>query len=767
MNQPAVSSPQALHIQISTGGKQAVDLFIDGHISDFNLGRGSTTCVEDGRIYLRDEYVSRYHCRLFWDGDQGWLLEDLQSANGTRINGMPLLGAVDVLDGITIKLGTSTVAIKPNTNSRIAVLSRGSTQHDQADLSTDSTLVQDETVLLDGTEMMSDRDFTETTIETGHTDVTEIGLGTAEALSQKKQPLAEERPSEVPPLGILHELFHAGLLQNNEIKALIESTHSTGVTLFRSLVESRSTRFLEGILSWVAKNKGLEYIDHDEALYEQTDRVSWLNWDQAERLGIIVLKSDHDEIIRYGAIDPFDLMTRDWLNRTKSGLKDPVLVHPVALHSVLDRIKSQSVIDEEELGVAIDFSPEQEANVREHVETIDVPRIVNYFLHRAAIQGASDIHVEPGEIELDVRLRVDGILYEDMRLPMAYHREISSRLKIMSGMNVAERRRPQDGRISVVIRGKPIDVRCSTYPTVHGEKMVLRLLDKSALRPSPETLGLLDRDLLLVKEKIQAPYGLIMVSGPTGSGKTTTLYSCLGSIDKTTQNILTVEDPVEYQIPGVHQMQINPKIGLTFASGLKTMLRQDPDVIMVGESRDAETAQMSIQAALTGHVVFSTIHTNDAVGVITRLLDMKIEPFLVASALFLSMAQRLVRTICPHCKESVTGETIIAKLEKDGISAQRLEKLDVDIDPDMDYAEGRGCAHCRDTGYMGRRAVFEVFEITRDVRSLITSADFTESKLHDMARESGMTTLLSHGLTLIDDEITTFEEVIRVLGETQ
>jgi len=382
------------------------------------------------------------------------------------------------------------------------------------------------------------------------------------------------------------------------------------------------------------------------------------------------------------------------------------------------------------------------------------------------MQGASDIHIEPTEDFLLVRNRVDGILHEDTSLPVALHPEIASRVKIISGMDVAEKRRPQDGRIGSVIRGNPIDVRVSSYPTIYGEKVVMRLLDKNALRPSPEHLGMLARDLRLLYDKLDAPFGLVMISGPTGSGKTTTLYSCLGSIDKKSKNVLTVEDPVEYRLKGVHQMQVNDKIGLTFASGLRTMLRQDPDVIMVGECRDVETAGMAIQASLTGHIVFSTIHTNDAVGVVTRLLDMGIDPFLVANALTLAIAQRLVRKICPHCKTTVSGEEIRQSLENDGISAERLKALNIDIDPYLTYAKGSGCVHCRNTGYSGRQAVFEVFEMNNAARTAIMSPGFNADHLRHEARENGMTTLIAHGMHMIEEGITTHAEVIRVLGET-
>jgi type II secretory ATPase GspE/PulE/Tfp pilus assembly ATPase PilB-like protein len=269
----------------------------------------------------------------------------------------------------------------------------------------------------------------------------------------------------------------------------------------------------------------------------------------------------------------------------------------------------------------------------------------------------------------------------------------------------------------------------------------------------------------LLYDKLDAPFGLVMISGPTGSGKTTTLYSCLSYIDKKTKNVLTVEDPVEYRLKGVHQMQVNEKIGLTFASGLRTILRQDPDVIMVGECRDGETAGMAIQAALTGHIVFSTIHTNDAVGVIPRLIDMGVEPFLVANSVSLCIAQRLVRRICRHCQTPEEGQSVLERLHNDAISDERLAALGIVVDPDLTYVTGRGCVHCRNTGYQGRQAVFEIFEIDQDARAEIVSPTFDANVMRRRARERGMTTLIGHGLMLIDEGMTTHSEVVRVLGE--
>ncbi|OHC76362.1 MAG: hypothetical protein A3G18_08850 [Rhodospirillales bacterium RIFCSPLOWO2_12_FULL_58_28] len=550
-------------------------------------------------------------------------------------------------------------------------------------------------------------------------------------------------------------------------KALTQTARDSGRTFFKTLADDDSVRFKDDIFDFVAKKLGIQLIRDERSLGDEVISVDWLPIAAAETMGVQVLEPRRKNTVRYATIDPFDIMQDDWVARCARSSVEKVLASPGSFFTTINRLKN--LVSEEEagkIGIAIDITMDRERQIRSRIESIDVPQIVNFFLHRGFMQGASDIHIEPTEDSVLVRNRVDGILHEDTTLPQQLHPGIISRVKIISGMDVAEKRRPQDGRIGAVIRGTPIDVRVSSYPTVHGEKVVMRLLDKSALRPSPEALGLLARDLRVLKDKINAPYGLMMISGPTGSGKTTTLYSCLGSIDKDAKNVLTIEDPVEYRVRGVHQMQVNEKINLTFASGLRTILRQDPDVIMIGECRDVDTSSMAIQASLTGHIVFSTIHTNDAVGVITRLLDMNIDAFLVANALSLAVAQRLVRCICQHCKNSVSGEKLLRKLEEEGISNERLAVLGIEIDPQMYYVQGAGCVHCHNTGYLGRQAVFELFEMTSEARAMIMSANFNADSLRAHAIRNGMTTLIRHGLHLVEEGITTHEEVIRVLGET-
>jgi general secretion pathway protein E len=379
-------------------------------------------------------------------------------------------------------------------------------------------------------------------------------------------------------------------------------------------------------------------------------------------------------------------------------------------------------------------------------------RLVNSLLFQAVKDRASDIHIEPFERDLTVRFRIDGVLYDIISPPKRFQPVITSRVKIMAGMNIAEKRLPQDGRIRIKLAGKEVDIRVSTVPTAHGERVVMRLLDRSSTILELEELGLIGHKLDTVAQLIRQPHGIILVTGPTGSGKTTTLYAALSRINTTDKNIITIEDPIEYQLHGVGQIQVNPKIELTFASGLRSILRQDPDVIMVGEIRDVETAQIAIQAALTGHLVFSTLHTNDSCGAITRLLDMGIEPFLVSSSVIAVMAQRLVRRVCTACREPY--RPLLEELRQLGLSADRF-------DGHTSYRPGPGCAECKQTGYRGRTGIHELLVVDDDVRNLVMkNAD--AASIRRAATAKGMNTLREDGADKLLAGITTVEEILRV-----
>ena len=378
-----------------------------------------------------------------------------------------------------------------------------------------------------------------------------------------------------------------------------------------------------------------------------------------------------------------------------------------------------------------------------------VIRLVNSVLFDAVLSRASDIHFQPTEQDLSVRFRIDGVLFDQFRIPKASQEEVLSRIKIIGEMNIAEKRLPQDGRASVQIGDRLIDLRIASLPTSFGERIVVRLLDKSARLYTLEELGMPQRLLTEFRSLIHLEHGLILVTGPTGSGKSTTLYAGLQEINTNYSNIVTLEDPIEYQLGGISQTQISEKKGLTFADGLRSVLRQDPDVIMVGEIRDEETANMAIQSALTGHMVFSTLHTNDAPSAVSRLLDLGVEPYLVASSLLGVLAQRLVRRICPDC---------IAPSQN---PVDDLKRLGADIDKDVVPSQGSGCESCRQTGYKGRVGIFEFMKIDDSVRGLIQERS-NASEIRDAARSTGMSLLREDGLEKIMDNQTSVDEVIRV-----
>ncbi|MGQ0507097.1 MAG: type II secretion system ATPase GspE [Myxococcaceae bacterium] len=385
-------------------------------------------------------------------------------------------------------------------------------------------------------------------------------------------------------------------------------------------------------------------------------------------------------------------------------------------------------------------------------------RLVNSLLFRAAKERASDIHIQPEERDLAVRFRIDGVLQDIIKPPKRYQSSIISRVKIMGQLNIAEKRLPQDGRIRIKLAGRDIDIRLSTIPTIYGERIVMRLLDKTATLLDLAEIGMGKQTLEAMESVIKRPHGIILVTGPTGSGKTTTLYGALSKINTPDLNILTVEDPVEYQLKGIGQMPIQPKIGLTFAAGLRSFLRQDPDVIMVGEIRDKETADIAINASLTGHLVFSTVHTNDAAGAVTRLVDMGVEPFLVASSLTAVLAQRLVRRVCPDCRSSyVPGEEELAEI---GLSRAKLqEKYGV-----KQIYKAIGCTHCNRLGYRGRTGIYEFLPVDDDIRALIVK-NTDSGTIRKKAQERGMLTLLDDGGRKIALGETTIAEVLTVTQE--
>jgi len=455
------------------------------------------------------------------------------------------------------------------------------------------------------------------------------------------------------------------------------------------------------------------------------------------------------------------------------GLKPKALRAPAGV--ILDAINrfygqmgsAEEVMDtisgEDLSSVATEF--ETPKDLLELTEEAPIIRLLNALLLQAVKERASDIHIEPYEKELDVRLRVDGVLHRVLSPPKIIQDALISRIKIMAHLDIAEKRLPQDGRIRLLLGGRDIDIRVSVVPTSHGERAVMRLLDRKQGLLGLWEVGFSKDDENKLDEYLKMPDGIILVTGPTGSGKTTTLYAALNRIHTEEKNIITVEDPVEYQLKGIGQIHVNPKIGLTFASGLRSILRQDPDVIMVGEIRDLETAEIAMQASLTGHLVLSTLHTNDAPSALVRLIDMGIEPFLVASSLTVVLAQRLTRMICPHCRESYEASAVEKSYFSNAFfpptppSPSRGEGKGGGAS--LLLSRGRGCAQCKDKGYLGRTGIFELLIIDNEIRPMITDKIDSQS-IKNYAISRGMKTLRIDGLEKVIQGITTLEEVLRV-----
>jgi len=460
----------------------------------------------------------------------------------------------------------------------------------------------------------------------------------------------------------------------------------------------------------------------------------------------IVPVSLHGDTLKVAFSDPLDVRAQDELSFLTGYRIEPVVATPSEISQTIENLYS---IKEEarRLVESIAANRREAAPEAEVEENAPVVKLVSYIISRAVEEGASDIHFEPQGDGLLIRYRVDGLLryVEQFSLDMAL--PVVSRLKIMAGMDIAEKRLPQDGRVVLKVGDKDVDIRISTLPTVYGEKVVLRLLDRTSILIGLEKLGLLEDDMKKILQMISHPYGMLLVTGPTGSGKTTTLYSILNRLAKEEYNVVTVEDPVEYQLKGINQVQVNEKAGLLFSTALRSILRQDPDIIMVGEIRDYETAELAVRAALTGHFVLSTLHTNDAPGALTRLVDMGVEPFLIASSVVGVVAQRLVRKICEQCKESYlpAPEVITENSLPEGTLFYR----------------GKGCEYCRFSGYRGRTAIFEVMKMSERISTLVMKKA-SSGEIRQVAIREGMKTLFEDGKEKVISGITTLEEVLRV-----
>ncbi|HET8998409.1 MAG TPA: ATPase, T2SS/T4P/T4SS family [bacterium] len=549
-----------------------------------------------------------------------------------------------------------------------------------------------------------------------------------------------------------------GWVTDEQVRKAADIQRQSNARLGRILVEMGAITEQQ-LSQGLAEQWGLRYTDlADMSVDSEIARLipSYL----ARRHGVVAIGRDGSRLV-VAMSDPSNVVAIDDI-RLLTGLEVDVVISSSA---DIDRAQGQvygggGEIEEilTRTGLEPEITDVERAdetnleNLRTAVEEAPIIRAVNQILSQAIQSGASDIHIEPQRTEVKVRLRIDGVLLDLMNPPKSVQAPLISRIKILADMDIAERRLPQDGHIHLRAEGKEYDMRVSTLPTVLGEKVVLRILDQSSTKVALHDIGFAHSILETWEGLITKPYGFILVTGPTGSGKTTTLYTSLARINTAERNIVSVENPVEYQIPRVNQVQVNPKVGLTFASGLRTILRQDPDVVLIGEIRDRETAEIAVQASMTGHLVLSTIHTNDAPGAVVRLRDMGIEPFLITSSLIGVLAQRLVRVICSKCKEAYVPPA--DALKRLGVDAERAE--------DVQLFRGRGCEVCRKTGYKGRIGVFELMVMTDRLRALAVGGAATE-QLRDGAIEEGMRTLKQDAIRKVLEGVTTFEEMLRVV----
>jgi type IV pilus assembly protein PilB len=513
------------------------------------------------------------------------------------------------------------------------------------------------------------------------------------------------------------------------------------------------------LMQALARRLGVRYLDLGEHRVDPI-AVDLVSEKDARRYSAVPVTFVDDHTVLVAMADPSNIVAIDDLRILTGFDIEPAIASAediVELLAGMRRADSQmSETFETRAGEATEETAHDElADIREQVDAAPVVKLVNGVLARAADEGASDVHFEPQAKDMLVRFRHDGVLHEIMNIPKRLQAGIVSRLKIMADLDIAERRLPQDGRIGLTVGGRPIDMRVASLPTVHGEKIVIRLLDRSNVMLRLEDLGFSDSALARYRRSFTKPYGAILVTGPTGSGKSTTLYGTLNILNTTEKNIITVEDPVEYRLAGINQVQINPKAGLTFSSGLRSILRCDPDIIMVGEIRDKETAQIAIESALTGHLVLSTLHTNDAPGALTRLTEMGVEPFLTASAVDCVIAQRLVRKLCEHCKEpyQVTRE-MLERLEFPEEAVERWAEITLQ--------RAVGCGRCHSTGYKGRMGLYEIMPMSEAIERLIVERKSAD-EIGRVARAEGMESLREDGLERVLEGITSIEEISRVI----
>lgn len=557
-------------------------------------------------------------------------------------------------------------------------------------------------------------------------------------------------------------------LDPDRLKELAAESESGGRPLEELVIRHRLVEKDE-LYDLLAEELNLPFIDVSNYTIEP-ELLALVPRELAARLQVLPLFRVADSLT-VALANPTDIKTLDELRRTLDLEINPALADPQTLRETIAALYRAETLDGAGPGTgSATTTPSLDHVVREATEDHDltcnpddtqcleelageapIVRLVNEILERALADGASDIHLEPDEDAMHVRLRVDGLLRETEPCPSRLHPAVSSRVKILAGLDISEKRRPQDGRFDTRIGGRDVDARVSTFPTVFGENVVIRLLDKSSGPPAIRRLGMSEETSARFENLINQPHGIFLVTGPTGSGKTTTLYAALSMLNSVERNIVTLEDPVEYRLPRIRHCQVNPRAGITFAGGLRAILRQDPDIIMVGEIRDSETAEIAFQAALTGHLVLSTLHTNDAAGALTRLLDMQVEPFLISSSVLGILAQRLVRRNCEKCAQPVLPS--------------RAVRDRLGLAPDEQLRQGEGCPHCGRTGYRGRLGIYELLTVSPAISGLVMAGRSSE-EIKAQARTEGMITLHADALEKLRAGLTTAEELLRVAPTT-
>ena len=538
-----------------------------------------------------------------------------------------------------------------------------------------------------------------------------------------------------------------GLVDRERVSAAIDEARRTGKMPEEVLIEQGALTS-DGLARAVAERHGLDHLDLG-IFRPDMAAANLISIPAAKRYEAVPVAFVDDRTLLVAMADPANVLAVDDIALLTGKEIRPAVTSREDILNLISRLTHLDDVVAEDLFDDRDEGPAEIVDLRESAEDAPIIRLVNQIVAQAVEQGASDVHLEPTGNELRVRFRIDGVLVESAQVQRRMMSGVISRVKIMSDLDISERRVPQDGRVGLTIDGHHIDLRVVTLPTVHGESVVMRILDKSNVVMELHKLGMAAQERERFERAFHQAYGAVLVTGPTGSGKSTTLYAALGNLNTVQKNIITIEDPVEYQLDGITQVQVNPKTGLHFHTGLRSMMRADPDIIMVGEIRDRETAQIAIESALTGHLVLSTLHTNDAASAITRLVDMGIEPFLVASAIDCVVAQRLARKLCQHCKERriITSEVLRAN----GIRSQF----------DMEAYHATGCARCNHCGYKGRIGLYEVMVVSEEIRKLAL-ARAPAPEIADVAVRQGMRLMRDDGLEKVRHGLTSIEEVTRV-----